>query len=605
VHGDLLGDEDRSGPGLRRGADDARGGAPARAGGNGRRGTFVSVTKARAARPYKAWVAAGAVAFLLAAVGVATPGLGGGSPTPSIGQVRRLSEEQYRQTIADIFGADIKIVGRFEPDIRRSGLMAVGSTAVTVTPSGAEQYDMMARTIAAQVVDEKHRDYLFPCKPKTAGAPDARCAQQVLAVSGRLLYRRPLTPDELRVEVSVANGVAKSTKSFYAGVQASLSGMLVSPEFLFVVERGRPTAGQPDSLTLDSYSRAARLALLLWNAAPDDELLTAAANGELDKPEGLARQVDRMMASARFERGVRAFFSDMFGFDAFQTLSKDTTIYPKFTQAVAADAEEQTLLLLVDHLVRRNQDYRELFTARRTFVNRRIGPIYRVPVVSRSGWEAHEFPEGDPRAGLLAQLSFLALHSHPGRSSPTLRGKAIRETLLCQEVPAPPPNVNFALVQDTANPLYRTARQRLDRHRSEPACAGCHRLIDPMGLSLENFDSSGEYRDTENGAPIDARGQYNGATFDGAAGLGEALRKDPQVTSCLVHRLYSYGVGRALTPADQTSLAPVLRQFNVDGAYRTLVRSIATSDSFYRAPLAPNPATPTKVALQSTASQRR
>jgi len=545
-------------------------------------------------------IVAAAVAALVMAAGSAAESLADGGATPSIGEARRLTDDQYRQTIADIFGADIKVSGRFEPDIRREGLLAVGSSAVAVTPLGAEQYYMMAGSIAAQVTDESHRRALFACTPGTPAGPDDRCAAQILSASGRLLYRRPLDPGDLRSQVALADAVAAKSGSFYAGIEASLSGMLVSPEFLFVIERGRPTPGEPGSLTLDGYSRAAELALLLWNSAPDDQLLAAAARGDLGKPKGLAAQADRMMASPRFERGVRAFFSDMLGFDAFQGLSKDTIIYPKFSPEVAADAKEQTLRLIVDQLVRRNQDYRGLFTTNRTFLNRRIGPIYRIPVQARGGWELHEFAPGDARSGLLTQLSFLVLYSHPGRSSPTLRGKAIREHLLCHDVPAPPPDVNFAFVQDTSNPIFRTARQRLARHRSNPMCAGCHQMMDPLGLALEDFDSSGEERQDENGAPIDVSGVYHGAVFSGAAGLGEALSKDPQVTSCLVHRLYAYGVGRALTAADEAAIAPLERRFDVDGAYRTLVRAMATSEAFYRLPA---PDQTTRVALQATGGQ--
>jgi hypothetical protein len=512
------------------------------------------------------------------------------APSSSIVQVRRLTEDQYRFAIADVFGSDIKINGHFEPEIRRDGLLAVGSSMVTVTPAGAEQYDMMARSIATQVVDERHRESLLACKPTNAAGADSDCAARILSTTGRLLFRRPLSADELKQQSAFADDIAGKSKNFYAGIEASLSGMLVSPDFLFVVERGRPEPGQPAILTLDAYARAEAIALLLWDSPPDDTLLTAATRGDLDKPDRLARQVDRMMASPRFERGVRAFFTDMYGFDAFQTLFKDTIIYPKYTQAVAADAKEQTLRLLVDHLVRRNEDYRKLFTTRRTFLDRRISTIYHAPVLARGGWEAYDIPPGDARSGLLTQLSFLTLYSHPGRSSPTLRGKAIRQFLMCHEVPAPPPNVNFAIVQDTSNPLYRTARQRLEKHRSDPRCAGCHQMMDPLGLALENFDSSGEERDSENGAAIDLSGAYQGKPFIGAEGLGKALSQDPQITSCLVRRLYSYSVARALTAADDAAIAPLLRRFNIDGAFRPLVRAIATSDAFYRVQVADKPA---------------
>ena len=156
----------------------------------------------------------------------------------------------------------------------------------------------------------------------------------------------------------------------------------------------------------------------------------------------------------------------MMGFDSFGDLTKDTAIYPKFTNAVLADAQEQTLRTITDHLLVQKGDYRDLFTSRKTFMTPLLGTIYRVPVETKEGWEAHEFAADDPRAGLLTQISFLALHSTPGRSSPTIRGKALREVLLCQKVPDPPGNVNFNLVQDTKNPNFP--------HRPRPARRPCH-----------------------------------------------------------------------------------------------------------------------------------
>ena len=164
--------------------------------------------------------------------------------------------------------------------------------------------------------------------------------------------------------------------------------------------------------------------------------------GELDTPEGLAIQADRLISSPRFSDGLRAFFSDFLQLDDLDTLSKDALIFPAFSSSVASALKEQTLRTIDDALVGRSGDYRDIFTIRRIAMTRILGPIYAIPVPS-NGWSFHEFPEGDPRTGLLTQASILALHAHPGRTSPTLRGKAIREALLCEEIPSPPANVNL------------------------------------------------------------------------------------------------------------------------------------------------------------------
>ncbi len=520
---------------------------------------------------------------LVGCAAVAIPGLAADTDPQPV--VRRLTPDQYRHIIADIFGPTVTIDGRFEPDVRTDGLLAVGAGRVSVTAAGLEQYDAIARGIAAQVVDERHRGTLIPCQPASPTAPDDSCARKFIASVGPLLFRRPIRDDEVAAQVAVAHEAAAKLKDFYAGLGMSLAGMLDSLQFLFRQEQAVPDRQNAGAYTLDPYSRATRLSFLLWDTKPDAELLAAAASGALERRSGLERQVDRMLASPRLADGVRAFFTDMLQFDQFTTLSKDAAIYPKFTFKVAADAEEQTLRTVTDHLLTRHGDYRDLFTTRKTFLTPLLGSIYDVPVArgAPGAWQPYEFAEGDPRAGILMEASFVALHSHPGRSSPTLRGKALREVLLCQKVPDPPGNVNFAVVQDSNNPNLKTTRARLTAHRTEPTCAGCHKLMDPMGLAMENFDSSGGFRTTENGVPIDTSGELDGVKFTDAAGLARAVHDNPATVACLVDRLYSYATGRPPAKSEAEWLAALRKGFADDG-YRMpeLLRRIATSPEFYR-----------------------
>ena len=524
----------------------------------------------------------------------------------------RLNGTQYRQIISDVFGPTIEIGGRFEPGVRRDGLLAVGSGRVTVTTTGLGEFDKMARSIATQVTAEPQRSALIPCTPKDAKKPDAACAKEFLGEVGRLLYRRPLTRDELKAQVDVASESAATNKDFYAGLGTSLWTMLIAPEFLFRQEFAEADPAHKGAYRLDAYSRAARLSFFLWNSAPDPELLDAAARGELDKPEGLARQVERLVASPRLEGGVRAFFTDMLGYDKFEGLAKDTVIFPKFNFKVSAQAEEQTLRTIADHLVTQRGDYRALFTTPKTFMSPMLASIYSVPVDPNGGWQPFEFAKDDPRTGILAHISFTALHSHPGRSSPTLRGKALRELLLCQKVPDPPGNVDFTLVENADNPKYKTARDRLKAHASEAMCAGCHKIMDPIGLALEHFDSSGGYRTSEHGASIDTTGELDGMKFTDAADLGRVVSNHPAAPQCLVTRMYSYGVGRAVDKDEKEAVAALQKSFAAE-AYRVpdLMRHIALSDQFTRVskPGADKPLTKasvepaTQTAARETSSQ--
>jgi hypothetical protein len=523
----------------------------------------------------------GLTALLLAA----TLGGCGKSAPPTAGApatIRLLSESQYRSVIGDVFGEQITIGGSFDPLVRTNGLLNVGTSSARITPAGLEQYDRMARSIAAQVVNDENREVLVPCVPESASRADDACAVQFFKRTGRLLYRHPLSSEELAVPVAMAHAAAANLGDFYQGLASGLAGMLVSPEFLFSIETTEPDPDHPGKVRLDDYSRAARLSFFLWDTTPDDELLKAAEAGKLHERRGLETQVDRMLASPKLEAGMRAYFNDMLAFEDLAKLEKDSIIYPSFSAAVAEDAREQTLRTVIDQLIVRHGDYRDLFTTRHTFMSGPLGRIYRVPVARPDGgWVPYEFPEGDPRAGLVTQVAFAALYSHPGRSSPTLRGRAIRESLLCQKIPDPPGNVDFSLFNDPNSP-HRTARERLTAHRSAASCAGCHKLTDPIGLAMEKIDGAGQLRSTENGAPIDTSGDLDGVKFTDAASLGQAIHDNPAAPACLVNRLFSYGAGH-VPQRDEKSLLDFYQKQFVSSGYRLpeLLREIAVSDALY------------------------
>jgi Protein of unknown function (DUF1588)/Protein of unknown function (DUF1585) len=239
------------------------------------------------------------------------------------------------------------------------------------------------------------------------------------------------------------------------------------------------------------------------------------------------------------------------------------------------------LRTITGHLLERNGSYRELFTTPRTVMSRALGALYQVPVRRSTGWEEYSFPASDDRAGLVGQAGFLALYSHSGRSSPTLRGRAIREVLMCQPVPNPPGNVNFTAVQDVTNVAMPTARIRLNAHNTDPVCAGCHKITDPAGLALERFDGIGAARVMENGAQIDVSGFMDGKAFSGGAGLGQALASSPDTTMCVASRALEYSAGGPVE--DEKTLDTVETGFARSGyTIRALFGMIAGSAESYR-----------------------
>jgi hypothetical protein len=509
------------------------------------------------------------------------------APAPLISATRRLTESEYRHSIDTLFGPDIVVNGRFEPERREQGLLAIGASLLSISASGFEQYYAIAKRISDQVLDDKHRARFAICKPGNPGGKDDACSEVFIRQYGRLLFRRPLRQDEIAGRVKLAAEGAEQARDYNAGLKLALTSLLTAPDFLFRVEVLEPDPAHQGAMRLDGYSRAARLSYLLWDTTPDEALLEAAARGDLQTDAGIEQQADRLLASPALEAGLRAFFSDMLEFDLIDVVTKDPQIYPKFSQEIAASSREETLRMLMNELLVRNSPYLDIFTTRTTYLNRALASIYQVPFVAADAWTPYTFPDTSDRSGILTDFSFLGVFSHPGRSSPTKRGAALREVFLCQPTPQPPANVDFSIVNDTKNPSLKTVRARLLAHAEDETCAGCHNKTDPLGLSLERFDSLGQHRTSENGDLIDVSAELDGKKFAGTQGLGALLRANPKVPACLVRDIYAYGVGHAPGADDKPYLQTQADAFVADNyRVKALLRRIVVSPTFF----APSPA---------------
>ena len=506
--------------------------------------------------------------------------------------LRRLTQAEYRNSIADIFGSEIEVRGSFEPTLRIAGLQAASTSTLSVTPVGFESFTQMADAIAAQVTADKYRAK-FSCKPKDAKAPDDACSSQVLSHYGMQLFRRPLTDGELKSAVNLSAKLGKSQKDFYIGLRYGLASLIQAPDFLFRKEVAVPAADK--SYTVEPYSRATRLSYLMWNTTPDKELLEAARTGELNTAAGLDKQVNRLMASPRLDVGMKAFFNDMLALDTFDTVSKDSILYPKWSSTIAASAKEETLRTTIGLALHDNGDMRDLMTTRKTYINRALAADYQLAFPFKGDWVSYEFLADAGRSGVLTQASMLAMFSHPGRSSPTKRGVALMDIFLCEPTPAPPANVDFSAVNDPTGPL--TVRERLMAHASNAACASCHTHSDPIGLSLEGFDTIGGKRLEEKGKPIDVSATIQGKSFAGAEGLGKFLHGNPKYPACIARKMFAYSKGENSEDVPSSAFKAANKTF-IDSGYRlrALIKGLVEDPAYFSAP-APEPA-PTKVAAQ-------
>ena len=493
---------------------------------------------------------------------------------PASGALARLTRSQYRHAIADLFGETVIVPSALEPDQAFEGSTALGSAAVALSRRGVEQYERAAYAIAEQVMEPGAvRDAVVTCAPSAPG--DAECARTALAPLVRRAFRRSVDAAELDAVVAVAVNAGAVLGDFYDGLEYGIATILLSPEFLY-----RPALGgdAPDGGALTPFELASRLSFFLWDTLPDEALLSAAESGSLEG-EGLASEVDRMLLDDRARQGMRAFVSDWLWLDRLSDLSKDPTIFRAASPELGPAAREETLLFFEHLFLTTEAPLSDMLTSRTTFVNRRLAAIYEVEAPSRDGFGMITLPEDGERRGLLGQVSLLALHAHAVSTSPTLRGRFIRENLLCSSVPAPPVNVNTAIPEPSTE--ARTLRERLASHREVSFCASCHDRLDPIGLGLEHFDGVGAFRTLDNGTPIDPTGELDGRPFENGRDLAEALARHPDLEPCFVRRVFRYATNRPDDERDLGVLAELNDALDAGGdRYRALVRAVALSESF-------------------------
>lgn len=493
------------------------------------------------------------------------------APPPS--SLKRLTTAQYRHAMRDLFGPDLVLPARLEPDERIDGLFAVGAANTTISSYGAERYAQAAYDVAAQVLgDETRRARWIDCD-----LANETCIEDVLAALGRHAWRRPLAQAELDDLVDIvvdAEAVLESDDDAFAYAMAAV---LMSPNFLYRVELG--DEGDAPEGGYGAYELASRLAFFLWDTVPDAELLDAADDGSLLQDDVLAGQVDRMLADPRATEGVRALFGQMLHLDELDHLTKDPAIFTYLRDSLGQSAREETLRGIEALVFDDDGSYLDLFTTRRTFLDRDLAALYGVPAPAREGFAETMLPADGGRMGLLGQASFLALWAHPVSTSVTRRGVFVREVLLCEEIPEPPAMANTAIPEVSAD--APTMRDRIAVHLQNPSCAACHTLTDPIGLAFENFDGLGGWRDKENGVEIDASGELDDATFADAVGAAKAIADHPNTAPCLVQTVLQVATGGTVDHVDEAWVDWHTTGF-VGSGHRVLwlLRDVALSPAF-------------------------
>jgi mono/diheme cytochrome c family protein len=422
--------------------------------------------------------------------------------------------------------------------------------------------------------DTPSRNRIFSCTPAKA-ADEVGCARTVLSTLARRAYRRPVADEDMTPIMNLyAEGRKKGT--FDAGIEQGVRLILASPKFLFRTETA-PAAGVA---RVSDLELASRLSFFLWSSIPDDTLLNLAAQGRLSQPAVLEQQVRRMLADAKSRALVDNFASQWLLLRNLKNHIPVPGDFPNFDNELRQAFRKETELFF-ESIIREDRNILDLLNADYTYVNERLARHYRIPYVYGSHFRRVTL-RGEERRGLLGQGSILTVTSYPNRTSPVLRGKYILENILGTPPSPPPPNVDTTL-EAKQGEEPKSVRALLERHRANPTCASCHRIMDPLGFALENFDGIGEWRKKEVGGPVDPTGQLgDGTPVDGPVGLRRAIMARPEMfVRTLTQKLMTYGLGRGIEHADKPLVRSIGRAVaKQDYRFSALVLGIVKSSPF-------------------------
>jgi mono/diheme cytochrome c family protein len=517
---------------------------------------------------------------------------------PAPGGLKRLTVAQYQNTLRDLFGPTLALPADLEPDTLVAGSATVGAARVALSTQGVEKFAVAAFAVGrAAQSDPAFRQRYLGCAGKAEAEP---CARGFIRSFGRRAWRRPLTTDEVNRYTQLATRLGPRD-----GIAAVIAAFVQSPNFLYRAEIGAPDPANPTQRRLTGFELASRLSYFLWGAPPDDALLDAAEAGQLDTPEGLEAQTLRMLPAPRSRETMSAFFVELFRLRRLDKIYESRSKYPQFSPTIGASMRGETLRVIEEVAFAPGRDFREIFSTDFTWVNDELARLYGLPPTpaTNDGYRRVTLPAGSGRTGVLGQGAFLTIYAHPTTSSPTKRGKFIRESLLCQAVPPPPPNVDAKLPKDEKGKPLLTVRQKLESHRKNPRCNGCHKAMDPLGLAFERFDGIGAHRQTEAGLPIDSSGELDGVPFEDAAGLGKLLARSPKIGACVARSLFRFAVGHLESEGEEPLLEALAHGLEHDGyRFEALVANVIKSEGF-RTIAAPNSASTSPATVSAAHAQ--
>lgn len=426
--------------------------------------------------------------------------------------------------------------------------------------------------------DTPSRRRIFIREPQSEADEEA-AAHDILAMLMKRAYRRAVTESEVEGPMNFYRE-GRAEGSFDVGIERALTAILVSPQFLFRVEREPDATRSGDVYEISDLELASRLSFFLWSSIPDDELLDLAIRGELSRPEVLEKQTRRMLADPRSSNLVTNFAGQWLHLRKLEAFRPDARLYPDFDDNLRQAFRQETELFL-ESVIRNDRSVLELLHADYTFLNERLAKHYGIPHIYGTRFRRVELGDDSHRGGLLRHGSILTVTSFATRTSPVVRGKWVLDNLFGAPPPPPPPNV--PVLEEGSVSATLPMRERLSEHRTNPACASCHTTIDPVGFALENFDAVGRWREYQDGQPVDASGGLPGGdAFDGVIGLEEDLLNRPDLfVGTMTEKLLTFALGRGLDYYDAPAIRKIVRDAKAnDYRFSDLILGIVKSVPF-------------------------
>lgn len=502
-----------------------------------------------------------------------------GDVEPVAGGMRRLLTPEYVRSVELMLGPNAGNAADPPDDTAQEGWDAVGNAILSLSAEPVEDYEQTATDVAdATIADLTRLSETVPCV--TAGPADSSCYADVATGLGRFAFRRAVTDDERDALVAIAEEAqAWGDGDFNTGLKYELMAILQAPSFVYVTEVGEPEAEGDELRRLTGNELATRMSLLLVGRTPDLEFLDAAEAGELDDEDGIRDWAQTLVESSEARLATETFFDELLRLRNLAEHPKNAELFPAFTETMRNAMRQETLLLLNDIVWQEDGDFRRVFDADYTFVNAELAGLYGLQPPGGPGFVQVDWPEGQNRAGVLSQGSFLSLQSGPLRNSPTKRGRFVQQTLLCTVIPPPPPDVEAELPEPMEG---QTLKEALSQHMEDPACSSCHGSTDPVGFAFEFYDAIGAYRTTDNGGMVDASGSVEGlGEWDNAAELATVIAESSTMPSCFIRGIIAGNLGFTVTPGLAPGITALETAFAENGySMQSLLVELAASPLF-------------------------